>query len=74
MKLVISLWRAFCYTVGVVVIALATYEFWFFVQILYWVDNNPRTTRFMEARLEVLHQKSPRAQLRLQWTGSSAVA
>jgi len=74
MKLVISLWRAFCYTVGVAVIALATYEFWFFAQILYWVDNNPRTTRFMEARLEALHQKNPKAQLRLQWTKYGSIS
>jgi monofunctional glycosyltransferase len=74
MKLVISLWRAFCYTVGVAVIALATYEFWFFAQILYWVDNNPRTTRFMEARLEVLHKKNPKAQLRLQWARYGSIS
>src|SRR5574342_355476 len=74
MRLVISLWRAFCYTVGVVVIALATYEFWFFVQVLYWVDNNPRATRFMDARLESLHQKNPKAQLRLQWTRYDSIS
>lgn len=74
MKLVVTLWRAFCYTVGVIVIALATYEFWFFAQILYWVDNNPRTTRFMEARLEALHQKNPKAQLQLQWAGYNSIS
>lgn len=74
MKLVMSLWRAFCYTAGVVVIALATYEFWFFAQILYWVDNNPRTTRFMDARLEVLRHKNPSAQLQNQWTGYHSIS
>lgn len=69
-----SLWRAFCYTAGVVVIALATYEFWFFAQILYWVDNNPRTTRFMDARLEVLRHKNPSAQLQNQWTGYHSIS
>jgi monofunctional biosynthetic peptidoglycan transglycosylase len=74
MKLVMSLWRAFCYTAGVIIIALATYEFWFFAQILYWVDNNPHTTRFMDARLEVLRHKNPKAQLQNQWTSYDSIS
>src|SRR5712691_8286389 len=69
MKLLGGLWKAFCYTVGTMVVALAIYEFWFFAQILYWVDNNPPTTRFMDERLGVLRQKSPKARLQHQWTG-----
>ncbi len=69
MKLLGRLWKAFCYTIGTMVVALAIYEFWFFAQILYWVDNNPPTTRFMDERLEVLRQKSPKARLQHQWIG-----
>jgi monofunctional glycosyltransferase len=57
MKLLVSLWRTFCYTAGTAVIALAVYEFWFFSQILYWVDHNPAMTRVMDARLEASRQK-----------------
>lgn len=74
MKLFISFWRAFCYTVGTIVIALAIYEFWFFAQILYWVDHNPQTTRFMDARLEVLRRKNPKARLQNRWTRYEAVS
>jgi monofunctional biosynthetic peptidoglycan transglycosylase len=69
MNLLGWLWKAFCYTVGTMVVALAIYEFWFFAQILYWVDNNPPTTRFMDERLGVLRQKSPEARLQHQWIG-----
>src|SRR5258705_7111079 len=74
MKLLVSLWRGFCYLVGALVIAVAVYEFWFFAQILYWVDNNPQFTRFMEARFETLRQKTPKAQLQIQWTGYGAIS
>lgn len=74
MKLLVSLWRGFCYLVGTLVIALSVYEFWFFVQILYWVDNNPRETRFMEARIETLRRKDPAAQLRNRWTRYEAIS
>ena len=68
MKPLVSIWWIFCYTVGTLVIALAIYEFWFFAQILYWVDNNPQTTRFMDTRLEALRQKNPKARLHNDWT------
>jgi len=74
MKLLVSLWRGFCYLVGTLVIALSVYEFWFFVQILYWVDNNPQETRFMEARIETLRQKDPKARLQNRWTRYEAIS
>jgi len=52
MRLLVSLWKMFSYTAGTAVIGLAVYEFWFFSQILYWVDHNPATTRVMDARME----------------------
>lgn len=57
----------FCYTAGTVVTAFAVYEFWFLAQILYWVDNNPVTTRVMDTRLEALRPNQPRA-LEQKWT------
>ena len=54
MRLLVSLWKMFCYAAGTAVIGLAVYEFWFLAQILYWVEHNPLTTRVMDARLEVL--------------------
>jgi len=67
MKLILAIWRVFCYITGTLVIATAIYEFWFFAQILYWVDHNPPSTRFMEVRLQQLRQKQPNARLQQQW-------
>ena len=57
MRLLVSLWKKFCYTAGTAVIGLAVYEFWFLAQILYWVEHNPTTTRVMDSRLEASRHK-----------------
>jgi monofunctional biosynthetic peptidoglycan transglycosylase len=67
MRLLVSLWKMFCYAAGTAVIGLAVYEFWFLAQILYWVEHNPLTTRVMDARLEVLRQIKPQAGLDQKW-------
>jgi monofunctional biosynthetic peptidoglycan transglycosylase len=67
MRLLVSLWKTFCYAAGTAVLGLAIYEFSFLAQILYWVDHNPATTRIMEARLDALRQKDPKATLEQKW-------
>ncbi len=57
----------FSYTAGTTVIVLAIYEFWFFSQILYWVDHNPAMTRVMDARLEASRPNQPKV-LEQKWT------
>jgi len=74
MKLLVFLWKAFCYPAGVAVIALAIYEFWFFAQIAYWVENNPATTQVMDVRLEALQQKQPRAVLDQTWVAYDRIS
>lgn len=68
MRLLVSLWKMFCYAAGTAVVGLAIYEFWFLVQILYWVEHNPETTRVMDARLEALRRTKPKAALEQKWT------
>jgi len=67
MRLLVSLWNMFCYAAGTAVVGLAIYEFWFLAQILYWVDHNPATTNVMDARLDALRQKDPKATLEQRW-------
>jgi len=57
----------FCYARRTAVVGLAIYEFWFLAQILYWVDHNPATTNVMDARLDALRQKDPKATLEQRW-------
>lgn len=68
MKPIVAIWRAFSYFAGTLVLAAAIYEFWFLTQILYWVDHNPPSTRFMEAQLQDLRKRHPSAKLQQQWT------
>jgi len=74
MRLLVSIWKLFCYVAGTAVIGLAIYEFWFLAQILYWVDHNPETTRFMEARAQALRQRNPRAALDRRWTSYGRIS
>ena len=67
MRFLLSLWKLFCYAAGTAVVGLAVYEFWFFAQILYWVDHNPTSTNVMETRLEALRLKDPHATLDQKW-------
>lgn len=43
------------------------YQVWIFGHILWWVDHNPETTAFMEARLEVIQESRPQASIQQQW-------
>ena len=46
---------------------LVLIQFWFLVHIGYWISNNPESTAFMRARLEILQEDNPKARLRQQW-------
>ncbi|MBE0612385.1 MAG: monofunctional biosynthetic peptidoglycan transglycosylase [Burkholderiales bacterium] len=61
------LWKSFCYTLGVLFIALLLYQAWFAAHIWYWIDHNPETTSFMQARLDRLREKNPGAKLKQRW-------
>ena len=62
-----GLWRVFAYALAALVAILALYQGWFFLHILYWVSHDPGPTRVMEARLEAVREKNPRAQLDHRW-------
>src|SRR5467141_4031686 len=74
MRLLVSVWKMFCYTAGTAVIVLAVYEFWFLAQILYWVEHNPATTRVMDARLEALRQSKRSGPLDQKWVGYQRIS
>jgi monofunctional biosynthetic peptidoglycan transglycosylase len=60
-------WKAFCFTLGTLVLAVIAVQLWFFSQVLYWNRFEPATSSFMDRRLEALREKNPRARLRQQW-------
>ena len=63
-------WRVFL----LALIALAAIQFWFLVHVWYWAGNNPESTAFMRARLEILQQDNPKARLRQQWVPYQRIA
>lgn len=42
-------------------------QVWFFAHVLYWVKNNPESTRTMDIRLATLREQNPAARLRHIW-------
>ncbi len=49
------------------IIAVLCIQLYYFVQIAWWINNNPSTTSFMERQLAVLQQKNPKARLQHRW-------
>jgi monofunctional glycosyltransferase len=61
------LWKLIAYPVCTVLAALALYQSWFLVQVLYWKDHNPDTTRFMDLRLAAMRDADRGAKLQQRW-------
>jgi monofunctional biosynthetic peptidoglycan transglycosylase len=55
-------WKAFCYTLGALVLAVVAVQLWFLSHLVYWSSTNPSSTAFMERYLE-----KPGARLRHNW-------
>ena len=60
-------WKAFCYAIGILVLAFAGIQAWFYSHVLWWNSHNPTSTSFMQQRLEQLREKDPNARLRQHW-------
>jgi monofunctional biosynthetic peptidoglycan transglycosylase len=67
LRVVVALWKGFCYTLGALALAFVAAQLWFFGNVLYLSYYDPGSTAFMESRLEALRAKNPRAQLRRTW-------
>jgi monofunctional glycosyltransferase len=55
-------WKAFCYTLGALVLAVVAVQLWFLSHLIYLSSNNPSSTAFMERYLE-----KPGVRLRHSW-------
>jgi len=62
LRALVFLWKAFCYTLGAVVLAAIGIQLWFLGHIVYWEHFNPKSTAFMERYLE-----KPGAKVRHAW-------
>jgi monofunctional biosynthetic peptidoglycan transglycosylase len=66
-KLVARVAKGLAYLLGAVVAAFVLVQAWFFAHVLWWDRYNPGATSFMEARLEALRAKNPKAELKHRW-------
>jgi monofunctional biosynthetic peptidoglycan transglycosylase len=55
-------WKAFCYTLGALVVAVIAIQLWFLGHLIYWSQANPSSTAFMDRYLE-----KPGVRLRHNW-------
>ena len=62
-----ALWRWLWRGTLVLVVAVLLYQLWIFAHVWWWVDHNPSTSSFMDARLSTLQNQNPDAELRHQW-------
>lgn len=53
--------------IGIVLIAVLAYQGYVLVKLWWWTDHNPSSTAFMQARLSVMREKNPAAQLQYFW-------
>lgn len=60
-------WKAFCYFVGTLLLVAALIQAWFLSQVLWYKWFNPSATAFMEARLDTMQDKNPKARLKQTW-------
>ena len=60
--------------VGLVVVVVLAYQGYVLARIWWWTDHNPQSTAFMQARLEVMREKSLNAQLKHQWIAYEKVS
>ena len=60
-------WKAFCYTLGGLVIAFVIAQGWFFAHVVYYSAFAPQSTAFMDRALEELREKNPKARLAQRW-------
>ena len=63
-----ALWRWLWRGTLILVLAVLLYQLWIFGHVWWWVDHNPSTSSFMDARLSTLQNQNPDAELRYQWT------
>ncbi len=46
---------------------LILYQIWVFLHICWWIRFNPSSSSFMQARLEVIQETKPDAELKHKW-------
>jgi monofunctional glycosyltransferase len=54
-------------SVAVFFALLFLYQVWLFAHVCWWIKFNPSSSAFMQTRLEIMHDKNPKAALQQRW-------
>ena len=73
-SLPLLLWRGFCYVLGLAVVGFLLLQAWFFGHVLWWSAYDPRSTAFMEQRLEEMRRKDAKAALKHRWVSYQRIS
>jgi monofunctional biosynthetic peptidoglycan transglycosylase len=68
------IWKGLLYGLGAIVLAFVLVQAWFLGWVLYWSSFDPKTTSFMERRLDELRAKQPSAVLKHQWVSYERIS
>jgi len=68
-RLLVLAWKAFCYTLGALVLAVIAVQTWFFAHILYWSEFDPATSAFIES-----YREQPGARVRHSWVSYERIS
>lgn len=55
-------------------VAIMAYQMWLLAHIWYWVDHNPTSSAFMDARAQEMRSEVPPRQIQFQWVDYAAVS
>ena len=59
--------RSLAAIIGLIFAGFLAFQCYVALKLWWWEDHNPVSTAFMDARLAVMHEKTPTAKLKQQW-------
>lgn len=59
--------RFFLRIILLIIAIVLAYQLWLLGHVWWWIDHNPSRSAFMEARLDVMQENDPDAELRHKW-------
>jgi monofunctional glycosyltransferase len=69
-----SVRRYFWIALGFLVLLLILYQLWIVAHVAWWVNHNPASSAFMQARREWLQEHNREAQLRHRWVAYGRIS
>ncbi|HSD42976.1 MAG TPA: monofunctional biosynthetic peptidoglycan transglycosylase [Burkholderiales bacterium] len=72
--MLLRIWKVLAYAAGAIFLAILLVQAWYLGWVLYWNAYNPKSTSFMERRLDELRAKQPNAALKHQWAAYDRIA